>query len=94
LTSQSLSDCCSDVLSFYKEELAGEDNNYISNEAYSAGESKLVVLSRVAERLVADVSQIESSLDGSSKDAFQSFKEGFISFHFTLEKRYRLGELL
>lgn len=84
----------SDVLSFYKEELAGENTNQISIMAARSGESKLETLKRMAGSVVDLHGTIVKILDGSREacDAFKSFVVGYFDFHFTVE-RYKLADL-
>ncbi|KAF8815630.1 terpenoid synthase [Phlegmacium glaucopus] len=84
-----------DVLSFYKEELAGENGNYISNEAKQRGESKIPVFRSLARDVSLCVSRVANILEGSgeAKAAFQSFIGGYVSFHTSFDSRYHLDDL-
>ena len=85
----------SDVLSFYKEELAGENGNYISLEANQRGQEKIPVFRDLARDVSLCVSRVESILEGNSeaKAAFLCFKSGYVSLHFSLDSRYHLNDL-
>ena len=86
----------SDVLSFYKEELVGENGNYVSLEASQKGQEKIPVLRELARDVSLCVSRVESILEGSTseaKAAFQCFKSGYVSLHTSLDSRYRLNDL-
>jgi len=86
-----------DVLSFYKEELVGENGNYVSLEASQRGQEKIPVLRELARDVSLCVSRVESILEGTSsseaKAAFQCFKSGYVSLHISLDSRYHLNDL-
>ena len=85
----------SDLLSFYKEELAGENGNYISLEASQRGQEKILVFRELARDLSLCVSRIETILEGNSeaKTVYQCFIGGYVSYHFSDNKRYHLNDL-
>ena len=88
----------SDVLSFYKEELVGENGNYVSLEASQKGQEKIPVLRELARDVFLCVSRVESILEGTTssseaKAAFQCFKGGYVSLHTSLDSRYHLNDL-
>ena len=85
----------SDILSFYKEELAGENGNYISIEASQRGQEKIPVLRDLAHDVSLCVSRVANILEGSSeaKTAFQCFIGGYVSLHASSESRYHLNDL-
>ena len=85
----------SDVLSFYKEELAGENGNYISNEASQRGENKISVFRDLAHDVALCISRIVNVLEGNrdAQAAFQSFIGGYVSFHTSFDSRYHLDDL-
>ncbi|KAF8132098.1 isoprenoid synthase domain-containing protein [Boletus edulis] len=83
-----------DVLSFYKEELAGENRNQISIMAARNKESKLEILRRVVDSILDLYKTIMEVLEGSpeASDAFRQFTVGFYHFHFAVQ-RYKLEDL-
>ena len=85
----------SDVLSFYKEELAGENGNYISNEANKRGEKKIPVFRELAQDVSLCVSRVANILRGSgeAEAAFHCFIGGYVSFHTSFDSRYHLDDL-
>ena len=85
----------SDVLSFYKEELAGENGNYVSLEASQRGRGKIPVLRELAHDVSLCVSRVANILEGSNeaKAAFQCFMGGYVSLHASSESRYHLNDL-
>ena len=85
----------SDVLSFYKEELAGENGNYISLEASQRRQEKIPVFRDLARDVSLCVSRGANILEGSSeaKDAYQCFIGGYVSFHISYDSRYHLNDL-
>jgi len=85
----------SDVLSFYKEELAGENGNYISNAAKQRGEKKIPVLRELAHDVSLCVSRVANVLKGSgeAEAAFHCFVGGYVSAHASYDSRYHLDDL-
>lgn len=84
----------SDVLSFYKEELAGETGNYMSDRARASGKSVQDTLQEVVEETIVIVERIRNILgEGPVRDAWESFASGWIAFH-TNSPRYRLKDLI
>ncbi|PCH34391.1 terpenoid synthase [Wolfiporia cocos MD-104 SS10] len=82
-----------DILSFYKEELAGEEDNYIHERATISGKSVIHTLQDVINDTVAAVGRIRDVLgEGEARDAFESFAAGYIGVH-TETPRYRLKEI-
>ncbi|KAM6496568.1 Isoprenoid synthase domain containing protein [Amanita muscaria] len=83
-----------DVLSFYKEELANESNNYISVKARSKGCTNLEALQMAVDQAVKayeeSVAVLEHSPD--ALEAFQQFCRGYVHFHI-VDKRYKIAEL-
>lgn len=83
-----------DILSFYKEELAGESINHISNMAKCHGVSKIEILRRLSEEVATCHSKSLEILSPYQEAlaAYTKFSQGFIVFHASLA-RYRLSEL-
>ncbi|KAF9556488.1 terpenoid synthase [Agrocybe pediades] len=85
-------DLLNDVLSFYKEYLAGERKNYVYNRA--AIEDTLRDIAEEAIQANSRVTQVlESSGNVCGVNMWRKFVNGYFAFHFTL-KRYRLHELV
>ncbi|EIW77346.1 terpenoid synthase [Coniophora puteana RWD-64-598 SS2] len=84
-----------DVMSFYKEELAGETTNYISRRAAIKGTSKISALRDIADETIRANRQILKVLEGDERasDAYTSFKEGYMRFH-VASVRYRFHEIM
>ncbi|KAH9944603.1 isoprenoid synthase domain-containing protein [Amylocystis lapponica] len=83
-----------DILSFYKEELAGETGNYIGDRASLSGKMPLEILQEVIDDTVAAVERIREILgEGPARDAWEGFAAGYISVH-TMSPRYRLQEII
>ncbi|KAJ8508999.1 hypothetical protein ONZ45_g8773 [Pleurotus djamor] len=84
-----------DVLSFYKEELAGEDSNYVSTVASRQGCPKIKVLGELADSVASDYQTAVDILASCTPalEAWKSFANGYTTFHVS-SKRYRLGEIL
>ncbi|KAK0197805.1 isoprenoid synthase domain-containing protein [Armillaria mellea] len=83
-----------DILSFYKEECAGETNNLISLLADARGEPKCRVLRSVAVECIQTHKKALSILspDEGVRRAYEEFVKGYLAFHLGAE-RYRLSEL-
>jgi hypothetical protein len=83
-----------DVLSFYKEELAGETINHISNMARCRGVSKIEVLRLLCDEVVTCHLQSLNILSPhhEAHAVYSKFSQGYIDFHTSLT-RYRLDEL-
>lgn len=86
--------CFSDILSFYKEDLAGETTNQISIVAACNQTSKLDALNALAETTADLFEKAAEMLDGSPEacESFKKFATGFVRFHISVG-RYRLADL-
>lgn len=84
----------SDVLSFYKEEIRGEEDNYISVISASQRRAKNEVLQKLASDVAKITDQANKILrdDPEALHAWSSFKAGYIYFH-TSDARYKLDHL-
>ncbi|KAJ8461931.1 hypothetical protein ONZ45_g18116 [Pleurotus djamor] len=84
-----------DVLSFYKEELVGEDSNYVSILAKCRDVPKLQVLEDLSSSVFKSHSNVAEILSGCPEalQAWKSFAEGYVNFHVSIT-RYRLGEVI
>ncbi|KAJ7633667.1 isoprenoid synthase domain-containing protein [Mycena polygramma] len=97
---QAIPDMCTfinynnDVLSFYKEELAGETHNFVHGRAQASGESPLSELAAIAEECLAATRRVRTILRGKGKyeEVWHAFEHGYVTFH-TAGKRYRLDEI-
>ncbi|KAF8586475.1 terpenoid synthase [Ramaria rubella] len=83
-----------DVLSFHKEELAGESANYIHNRAYVDNKAPLQVLVDVVEELQVSRNAIHKALALSAEalKAWIVFERGYVAWHIGLD-RYKLRDL-
>ncbi|KZV79138.1 terpenoid synthase [Exidia glandulosa HHB12029] len=83
-----------DILSFYKEELAGETVNQVSLLAVAQGRSKADVLAALVAGCVAAHERAQRLLKPHPEalKAYLAFARGYIEFH-VVTKRYRLHEL-
>ncbi|RPD78014.1 terpenoid synthase, partial [Lentinus tigrinus ALCF2SS1-7] len=82
-------------LSFYKETLAGETDNYVHMRANAENKSPFVVLQELVDENLESVRKIEKL--GASQPRFlteicHSFMMGYVEFHFNA-RRYRLEEM-
>lgn len=81
------------MLSFYKEELAGETANFVHDRAKVSGKTVAEVLSEVLEEVVGSVNRARVLLRGEKeKEAWERFITGYVAFHF-YSPRYQLIEL-
>ncbi|TRX92002.1 hypothetical protein FHL15_007099 [Xylaria flabelliformis] len=83
-----------DVLSFYKEEIAGDKRNYINNRALCEGKSALQVLEMTKSDTMGCAMRVHHILEGRGRYAtsWEDFVRGYSAFHST-NPRYRLSEL-
>ncbi|KAH7303963.1 isoprenoid synthase domain-containing protein [Stachybotrys elegans] len=83
-----------DVLSFYKEELSGEDTNYINRKAMYQKADTHSVLRATAQDAVDCSRRIRSVLRGKGEyeTAWRLYAAGYIRMH-VLRARYRLNEV-
>ncbi|KIJ15172.1 hypothetical protein PAXINDRAFT_77896, partial [Paxillus involutus ATCC 200175] len=83
-----------DVLSFYKEELAGESTNRVGTIAARKGISRVEAFEELADTSVELYETILSILEDSPRacEAFKQFTVGYAAFHTTFE-RYQLVEV-
>jgi len=83
-----------DILSFYKEELAGETANYIHERAFVTGKSVPDTLYDVIDDTVAALERARDILgEGQARAAFENFAAGYIRVH-TGNPRYRLQDIV
>lgn len=85
----------SDILSFFKEESAGDAANYVSLVAATRGLAKEDGLHVVVEKTMQAHHNILECLrpHPDPYDAYVNFFDGYIKFHAAL-KRYRLEEIM
>ncbi|KAL0948333.1 hypothetical protein HGRIS_010920 [Hohenbuehelia grisea] len=85
-----------DVFSVYKEELAGETDNYVHMRAQVAETGVLSALERICDETVEEMERITAQLKD-SEEAYRTFFEnvlgGYVRFHMSTT-RYRMRELL
>ncbi|TFY58010.1 hypothetical protein EVG20_g8319 [Dentipellis fragilis] len=83
-----------DILSFYKEELAGEEENLIYTLARCRRMHASVALQEVIDDAVAAHHRVLETLmpHKAAFDCYVQFAQGYVDFHFA-SKRYRLDEL-
>ncbi|KII90586.1 hypothetical protein PLICRDRAFT_538378 [Plicaturopsis crispa FD-325 SS-3] len=83
-----------DILSFYKEELVGEEVNHVSLIAKSRNISKSEVLRMLEDQVVTAHHNVVQTLAPHKEalDAYKRFSEGYVAFH-SSSKRYHLDAL-
>ncbi|KAA1475614.1 terpenoid synthase [Dentipellis sp. KUC8613] len=83
-----------DILSFYKEELAGEEENLVYTLARCRGVHPSVALQEVIDDAVAAHRRVLETLmpHKAAFDCYVQFAQGYTGFHIA-SKRYRLDEL-
>ncbi|XXH04291.1 hypothetical protein Hte_010705 [Hypoxylon texense] len=85
-----------DVLSFYKEEKAGEKHNYIHNVArYERRDARSVLKDTISE-VKNGISRMRAVVKGKQpyEQALNDYLVGYIDFHMTgIGDRYLLGEI-
>ena len=84
----------SDIFSFYKEELANESVNCISNIALCNGWTKLQTLKNIADESVEAQHEVLAVLsqDRNALEAYKNFYKGYVYFH-TSSPRYKISHL-
>ncbi|KAF8884270.1 Trichodiene synthase [Gymnopilus junonius] len=86
-------DLTNNVLSFHKEYLAGETNNYVHNKAHVTGKSIQETLREVTTDALAAHARVKSVLQFTDKcTLWEQFVNGYLAFHVT-QSRYRLNDL-
>ncbi|KAM5533153.1 hypothetical protein V8D89_013201 [Ganoderma adspersum] len=83
-----------DILSFYKEEVAGEKNNYVHLRAAVEQIAPLEVVRRLTDEVVDSAGRIEKSIrqDDELAKVWRRYLQGYIEFAIRTP-RYRLSEL-
>nr|WMM66776.1 linalool synthase [Ganoderma sinense] len=83
-----------DILSFYKEELAGETNNYVHLRTSAEQSSAANVLRHLVEEVLESAGTMDMLTSGDSELAalWQRYMQGYLEFSLKA-KRYRLAEL-
>ncbi|EJF61095.1 terpenoid synthase [Dichomitus squalens LYAD-421 SS1] len=83
-----------DILSFYKEELAGETNNYVHLRASAERTSTEEVLRRLVEEVLDSARRMDALTYEDSKltALWRTYMQGYLEFSLSA-KRYRLAEL-
>ncbi|KAI0689740.1 isoprenoid synthase domain-containing protein [Cytidiella melzeri] len=83
-----------DILSFHKEQLAGEKENYIHRRAIVTQKDVDAVLIDVVNEVVEAVDKARAMLVGErEKKTFEMFLKSYAAFHY-MTPRYKLAELL
>ncbi|KIY68774.1 terpenoid synthase [Cylindrobasidium torrendii FP15055 ss-10] len=88
-------DLANDLLSFYKEEVAGEECNLVSylHKGCSNGATKVDVLEWVMQRAThCYYRSLELLKTKETREALRLFAQGMLEFHLQ-SKRYRLSEM-
>ncbi|KDR81222.1 hypothetical protein GALMADRAFT_61275, partial [Galerina marginata CBS 339.88] len=82
-----------DVLSFHKEYLAGETNNYLSNRSRVTQRTMIDTLQDAVDDTLAAHARVTKLLKNTDAALpWKRYVNGYLAFHFTLN-RYRLHEL-
>jgi hypothetical protein len=84
-----------DILSFYKEELAGEDDNYVHMRAGLSGNGTIAALEEICAETLTEISNITATLshDPEAAAVFECYIRNYLRFHFSTT-RYKLEELM
>lgn len=84
-----------DILSFYKEELAGEDDNYVHMRADLSGNGTIAALEEICAETLTEISNITATLshDPEAAAVFDCYIRDYLRFHFSTT-RYKLEELM
>lgn len=84
-----------DILSFYKEELAGEDDNFVHMRAKITGKGVIAALNEICEETLLLIDCISDTLSETPEHLiiFEEFMVRYLRFH-TSTTRYQLKELM
>jgi hypothetical protein len=83
-----------DILSFYKEELAGEEDNFVHMRAKISGKDLISTLEDICDETLQLIDNISATLaDKPAHAVFQEYITGYLRFHLSTT-RYRLEELM
>ncbi|KAI0926369.1 terpene cyclase, variant 2 [Taiwanofungus camphoratus] len=83
-----------DVMSFYKEELVGEVDNYVHGRAAATGKPVPEAFRDTVDETVAASDRVRTILgEGEARDVWDTFIKGYVYFHI-ISTRYRLHEIL
>lgn len=86
-------DYANDILSFYKEELVGETNNFVHDRVHVTGKDVKGALLDILNETVNAVARARLILQGEKERAiWERFLQGYVAFHF-LSPRYKLAAL-
>ncbi|KAJ8473611.1 hypothetical protein ONZ51_g7752 [Trametes cubensis] len=91
---ESFTDAINDVLSFYKESLGGETDNYVHLRAAAERKDPVVVLRELAEETLTTIVQVQelTASDPELSSILHSYLMGYLEFHFRA-RRYHLEDL-
>ncbi|KAF8993308.1 hypothetical protein BDQ17DRAFT_1368519 [Cyathus striatus] len=95
---QAIPDICdytnhvNDIMSFYKEELQGEELNYITLVGKTRCLEKLDALKLVSNNTASAHERIMDLLKGEAYTCYKSYSQGYVGFH-SLCRRYKLDQL-
>jgi len=86
-------DIVNDILSFYKEELAGETVTYVHLlRAVRQKENALEVVHDFIDEAVGLSQEVDALLSGDAKEMWECWKTGYLTWHLC-DSRYKLTEL-
>ncbi|KAK6064484.1 hypothetical protein SCUP234_12993 [Seiridium cupressi] len=82
------------ILSFYKEEKAGEMDNYVRTMSMYESKEPILVLKDLATKVFVALDRIRSIMNGKAEyaNACDKHEKGYVAFH-TLSRRYKLYEI-
>lgn len=83
----------SELFSFYKEEKAGEEHNYIHHYARAHGKTVQASLRDMLDESVGLMYRVRNMLSGKERYAWDEFVAGYTQFHLHTP-RYRIHEIL
>ena len=84
----------SDLFSFYKETLEGDETNYVNRYAQINGKSLEETVNDLCDKLIFVIDRVRNILgEGKALDAWENFVSGYTHFHLYCP-RYKLSEIV
>lgn len=83
----------SDIFSFYKEEVGGEDANYIHDRATVTNKSTYEAILDIVDDVAVRIERVRAVLKDDARDVMEAFLSGYTYWHFSTE-RYSIKKFM